>query len=152
MRKYLVPVALALVAGIFMGIFLIKQYDDVQILNPVFNNSEKLYFLQQGVYSSKESMENNVTKQSNYIYEVIDDKYYVYIGITKDIENAEKLKGYFIDSGYSIYVKEYSVDNEAFLEILSQYDNLLKATDSKDTMKAICSQILAKYEELVLIE
>jgi uncharacterized protein YneF (UPF0154 family) len=152
MRKYLVPVTFALVAGLVMGMFLLKQYDGINLVNPIFNENEKLYFIQQGVYSSKESMENNVTNQINYIYEVIDNKYYAYIGITKSSENMEKLKDYFKDLGYSIYVKEYSIDNKAFNEILGQYDNLLNATTDKATIKSICSQVLAKYEELVLVE
>jgi len=152
MRKYLVPVTMAMVLGIFMGIFLIKQYDGISITHTVFDNKEKIYFIQQGVYSSEESMKSNVAEQLNYIYEIIGDKYYVYIAITQDQDALNKIKDYFATLGYSIYVKEYAIDNKAFTTILKQYDSLLNATDDKDTIKAICSQVLAKYEELVLVE
>ncbi len=135
-----------------MGMFLIKQYDGINLTNTVFNSKDKIYFIQQGVYSSEENMKNNVTDKFNYIYEVIDNKYYVYIAITEDPDSLKKIKDYFTSLGYSIYVKEYNIDNEAFMAILKQYDSLLKATDDKDTIKAICSQVLAKYEELVLVE
>jgi uncharacterized protein YneF (UPF0154 family) len=148
--KLIVPIILCIIVGFFMGQFLINQYDNKEKVTPVFNDQEKVFFIQQGVYSSKESMEKNVTDFAYYIYNIENEKYYVYIGITKESENVEKLKGYFKDIGYDIYVKEITVSNSKFLEALNQYDILLSKTTDKATIKAVCSQILAKYEELVI--
>ena len=81
-----------------------------------------------------------------------EDKYYTYIGITKNKENCDKLKGFFEKMGYITYIKEFNVDSEAFIEVLNQYDNLLLQTDDEKTIKAICIQVLGKYEELILNE
>jgi hypothetical protein len=46
-------------------------------------------------------------------------------------------------------VKEVDINNNAFITILEQYDNLLATTDSEDTINAIMMQALAKYVELI---
>ena len=152
MKKYIVPIISALLVGFLLAKFTIDQYDKKESLKTVFNNAETLYFIQQGVYSSKESMESNMTDFAYYIYNLDGDKYYTYIGITKNAENCEKLKGFFEKMGYITYIKEFDVNDEAFIEVLNQYDNLLQQTSDENTIKAICSQVLSKYEELILNE
>lgn len=152
MKKYIVPILSALLVGFFLAKFMIDQYDKKESLKTVFNNTETLYFIQQGVYSTKENMEKNMTDFAYYIYNIENDKYYTFIGITRLNENSDKLKGFYEKLGYITYIKEINVDNEAFIEILEQYDKLLQTTEDDNTIKAICSQILSKYEELVLNE
>lgn len=148
--KFLFPLVSAIVIGFLLGKFMFNQYDSKANLKTVFNQKgEKVYFLQQGVYSSKESMEKNTSSFDSYIYDLIDEKYYVYVGITKNEQNVQKLQGFFKDMGYIIYVKEFNIDNEAFLEALSNYDEMLLNTDSSKTIKTVISQILSKYEELI---
>ena len=150
MKKYILPIISALLIGFLFAKFTIDQYNKKENITTVFNNSTKLYFIQQGVYSSKESMETNMADFAYYIYNIKDNQYYTYIGITGDKENSEKLKGIFDELGYITYIKEVNVSNEGFIEVLRQYDNLLKKTTDKKIIKAICSQILSKYEELIL--
>ena len=103
MKKYIAPILCSICLGFFMGFFLCNQYDQKIDIKTVFSESKKLYFLQSGVYSSLESMQQNVTGLKNYIYTEQDSKYYVYIGITTTEENANKLKGIYEQNGYSIY-------------------------------------------------
>ena len=49
-----------------------------------------------------------------------------------------------------IYVDNISVNNEAFSVVIDQYDQMLRETEDNQTIKGICSQVLAKYEELVV--
>ena len=146
MKKYVFPILFALMIGFLLAYIVLKQYQNVLPL-PTFANSQKLYFLQQGVYSSKESMEKNTSGLEHYIYSLENNQYYVYVGITKVKENAEKLKGYFTSNGYSIYIKELSVQNQKFLAILDQYDALLQETQDTKMYATICGQVLSKYEE-----
>ena len=152
MKKYIVPIISALLVGFLLAKFTIDQYDRKESIKTVFSNYETLYFVQQGVYSSKESMEKNMTDFVYYIYNLEDNMYHTYIGITKSKENCEKLKGFFEKMGYITYIKEFVVESVAFIEVLNQYDNLLAQTDDENTIKAICSQILGKYEELIINE
>ena len=150
--KVIVPILLAIVVGVFMCKFMYSQYDYKVNLKTVFGgNVEKAYFIEYGVFSSLEEMENAVINLSSYIYEEINKNYYVYVGITKSRENASKLKGYFEKFGYNIYIKEIAVDNDDFLEKLYEFDALLSRTNDDGAIRTICNQVLAKYEELVLI-
>lgn len=151
MKKNLIPIILCIVAGISMGKVMFNQYDKDETkpvsANPVSSN---LYFVQVGVYSTIDNMKNAMNSFDSYIYIEQDGKYYVYIGITSNEENLEKLKGYFESRSYNIYVKEITVENNAFLEILSQYDQLLKEADNDEAIEAVIKGVLAKYEELVI--
>ncbi len=149
MKKYLFPIISSLILGYILATLLFKQYEYDTDIKTVFNNGVKVYFLQQGVYSSVDSMKENMSSFNYYIYSFENDKYYTYIGITKNNDNLTKLKGYYESKGYSIYVKEVDINNNAFITILEQYDNLLATTDSEDTINAIMMQALAKYEELI---
>lgn len=152
MKKYIVPIVSAILVGFFLAKFMIGQYDKKQNLKTVFKTSESLYFLQQGVYSSLESMESSMNDFIYYIYNLEDNKYYTYIAITKSKENSEKLKDFYSKLGYTTYIKQIDVESDAFIEVLEQYDKLLETTKDDSTIKAICSQVLSKYEELILNE
>lgn len=152
MKKYIGPILSALLVGFLLAKFTLDQYDKKENIKTVFSNTNTLYFIRQGIYSSKESMESNMTDFAYYIYNIEDNMYHTYIGITKNQKNLEKLKGFFEKKGYITYIKEFDIDNNAFIEVLNQYDNLLSQTDDENTIKAICSQVLGKYEELILNE
>lgn len=144
------PVIFALITGLILGRFVLNQYEFEGKIVPVGSKSKMAYFIQQGVYSSKESMEENLTDFPYYIYSMKDDRYYVYIGITFLEENLEKIKGYYEKKGYITYVKELSINNENFITVLEQYDSLLQESNEEEIVGTVCSQVLSKYEELVL--
>ena len=150
MKKYIISVVLALIVGLIFGKFMLNQYNFEGKIVSVMNNTKQAYFIQQGVYSSKESMEKNLKGSPYYIYVVDDEKYYVYIGITFLAENVDKIKGYYEQKGYDIYVKQININNENFSVVLEQYDGLLKESSESEVIGTICSQVLNKYEELVL--
>lgn len=150
MKKYITTFILALTIGLIIGRFILNQYTFEGKIVSTFNKQEKAYFIQQGVYSSKESMESATTSLPYYVYSVEDNKYYVYSGITLNLENVDKIKGYYESLGYTTYVKEIFINNNDFIIVLNQYDLLLKETEDKQVIGTICSQILTKYEELVL--
>ena len=130
MKKYLFPVTVSLVIGVFMAYFIIRQYEDMPSL-AVSKEAEILFYIQRGVYSDMESM------------------YYAFIGITVSKDNALKIQNYYKEIGYDTFLKEKITDNSEFINVLSQYDELLRQTDSAEAIGTICNQVLAKYEELV---
>lgn len=153
MKKNLEIIVVCIAVGFLMGQFMFNQYHKEEPTIPAVATPETeatLYFLQQGVYSSLDSMKQNLTDFEYYTYIEQDGKYYVFVAIIQSDENLEKLKGFFKDMGYDIYVKKYTVSSTAFLEVLNQYEQLLKGTNDKKTIQAACTQILAKYEELVV--
>lgn len=127
---------------------MINQYSDLQAV-PVMKSSNNLFFLQQGVYETEDSMKENMNSFSYYIYNIEEDGYHTYVGITKVLNNANKIKDFFNNKGYDIYIKEISVDNSSFLMVVDQYDLLLNDA-SGEMIGDICGQVLSSYEELVL--
>lgn len=144
-------VVFAVVVGFLMGKFMLNQYNSEYELAPVFNqNSDQYYFLKQGEYDTFDDMEKNMMGFDYYIYEEKDGKFITYVGITKDYENMIKIQGYFTNAGYTIYVTDVHFNNDGFSILMDQYDQMLRETEDNQTIKEICSQVLAKYEELVL--
>lgn len=133
-----------------MGKIMFDQYDNKDTKKVSTTNvSEDVYFFQAGVYSNLENMKNATSSYHSYSYLKKDDKYYVFLGITKNEENKEKLKKYFEELSLDVYIKQITMDNAGFLENLDQYDILLKTAKTKEEIQAVNDSILAKYEELV---
>ena len=148
MKKYLFPVSASLILGVLMAYFIIKQYETLPAL-AVSSEAESLYYIQRGIYSDMDSMKDNMKDFNHYIYNVEDNQYYTYIGITANKDNALKIQNYYKSIGYDTFLKEKITDDEEFINILNQYDGLLSKTDDSESIKVICNQVLAKYEELV---
>ena len=148
MKKYLFPVTISLLIGISMAYFIIKQYEGMPIL-AVSSNAETLYYVERGIYSDLENMENNMKDFTDYIYNTENNQYHTYIGITTNKENALKIQNYYKNLGYDTNLVEKITDNKEFINILRQYDELLNETDDSESIKTICNQVLAKYEEMV---
>jgi hypothetical protein len=150
--KFIFSIFLSVIIGYLFGQILFNQYNN-RIID-AFNEKYTVYFLQQGIYSNKETMEANTESLPSYVYIKEKNHYKVYVGITSDPDNLEKLKEIFLNMGNDIYVKEENISDLEFMETLKQYDNLLKetntATTSIDDILAIEKQVLSKYEELVL--
>lgn len=148
MKKYLLPVSISLILGISMAYFIIRQYETMPTL-AVSSEAETLYYIQRGVYQDMNTMNDNMNDFTNYIYNVEDNQYHTYIGITASKDNASKIQNYYKEVGYETEVEERITDNKDFINILRQYDELLSKTDDSESVKVICNQVLAKYEELV---
>lgn len=148
MKKYMFPVVISLIIGVSMAYFIIRQYEGMPAL-AVSSEAESLYYVQRGVYTDIDSMKDNMKEFTHYIYNVEDNNYYAYIGITTNKENALKIQNYYKSIGYDTFLKDKITDNKEFINILKQYDELLSKTDDTESIKVICNQVLAKYEELV---
>lgn len=134
-----------------MGYYLFHEYDATVKIKPVFQDEEKeVYFLQLGVYSTLETVQKNTNNFTSYIYTNEDGKYHVYVALTKSSKNVEKLKGYFKEKGYDIYVKEMVISSEEYLDKLTQYDQVLEKTSEKEAIENVVDKILTEYKEMVI--
>jgi len=150
MKKIIVPILSCVLVGFLFCNIMFNQYEKDEIVNTSSNViSENVYFIQVGVYSEEENMKKAMENTSKYIYQKENDKYHVYVGMTKEQENVNKLKGYFEKQSYNVYVKEIQVTNRAFLDMLAQYDLLLKEATSDESISTVQKSVLAKYEELL---
>lgn len=143
-------VVIAVLFGFLCGKFMLNQYDSNFNLETVLSDNDDLYyFIKQGEYDSFEDMRENMMSFEYYIYEDIGGKFITYLGITRSFENLIKIQGYFNNAGITTYRVDVHLDNPNFMIVLSQYDNLLSQTEDNQTIKGVCAEVLAKYEELV---
>ena len=144
MKKKIFYSIIILITGIIVGrnIYLSKSMQ-------TFSNKDIYYFIQEGVYSSKSIMEENIKNMDLKVVDEIDNKYYVYLGITKDESIAKKLKEIYESQGYQIYIKEVSLSNEEFNNNVTQFDLLINATTSEKEILTIEKVVLANYEEII---
>ncbi|MBO5138809.1 MAG: hypothetical protein J6B89_04170 [Bacilli bacterium] len=145
MKKYLVFMFFTIVLGSVFGKFLYDKTIDVSALG-----QEDVYFLE--VMSSKnlDELENDskdiepklITKDGN--------RYVCYIGISRNIDNINKMKSQYSENAYVPVESMRKVSNAEFLNNLEQFDQLLLKTNTKDEIAAVNSVILSSYEEMVL--
>lgn len=145
--KFLIPIALSIVVGLFFGKIFFDNYDSSSLT--VFDEKDKVYMLQIGVYSSLEKMKSSFENYEDYLYISNDDGYHLYVGITKDKEIASKIKELYEKDGYSIYVKENIIDNSSFLSVLTEYDKIINITSLSD-IKEIEKIVISNYKEMIL--
>ena len=138
MKNMIISIFLCLILGLTMSFYLFKQYDV-----PASIEVEKLTFLQLAVYSDMESLYKNINI-NQYIYSEEKDGIHVYVAITKN--NAELLKNFFEQKGYSVYLKEILVSNESFIKEVENADILLQQVTDEKSILAIIREILEKYE------
>ena len=81
--------------------------------------------------------------------DVLNNKQYVYLGITRDSNNAKKIKAIYEKKGYQIYIKEQNLSNEEFYNNVTQFDLLINGTNKESEILTIEEVVLANYEELI---
>ena len=145
MKKTIIYGFISVVAGIVLGKYL--SIEDFKSL-PTFKTGESYYFLQEGIYSSEENLAENTKNIETKLVEKSNDKYYVYLGITKNLKVAEKLKQLYENQGYQVYIKEVELKNEEFYNNVTQFDLLLNNDISESEMLTIEEVVLANYEEI----
>ncbi|MDD3453772.1 MAG: hypothetical protein PHN42_05840 [Bacilli bacterium] len=146
MKNNLLSIFFCCIIGLSLSYFMFNQYDKDSV--KTYIEKETLNFLQIGVYSSKEEMQNNVKNVPYYIYMEENNQFIVFIAITKN-ENLDKIKGYYESLGYVINVRTFEITNQKFFELLNQYEMMISQIKENSSILNIESQILSKYEEII---
>lgn len=146
MKKVLIISSIFIFLGFLVGnkIFMKR----IEVIKE-FNKNNTYYFLEEGVYSSKEMLKTNISKITQKVISKNKEYYYVYIGITKNKEVAEKIKQLYEERGYKIQIKEKRLKNEEFSNNVNQFDILLKEAKTFDEVLTIEKIILSNYDDLI---
>lgn len=146
MKKVLIISSIFIFLGFLVGnkIFMKR----IEVIKE-FNKNNTYYFLEEGVYSSKEMLKTNISKITQKVVSQNKEYYYVYIGITKNKEVAEKIKQLYEERGYKIQIKEKRLKNEEFSNNVNQFDILLKEAKTFDEVLTIEKIILSNYDDLI---
>ena len=143
-NNFILQVIIILLIGYVMAYYIYNRYKTSVVIEEV----TPVYFLQEGVYTSNNVI-NNI--KAPYITVKENKKYYTYLGMTLDKDIANKIKDIYNKKNINIYIKEVNINNNTFLAELSQYDILLKTTSSYKEITNILDTILSTYEECINI-
>lgn len=143
MKKNIILVILfGSIVGYLFGSILFKNYKGIEYQE----NDGNIYYLQYGVYTTKESAIDNTKKlDNNYIIKEMDDKYYVYLGVTEDYDLALKIQKYYKDKNIYTYIRSDYVDNSETLNKLKEYDNQIKDNQDEEII-SVMKEILENSE------
>ena len=142
-----VPIVCAILLGYLCASFIFNQYG---IESLVFNESENIYFLQCGAYTTEEASKVEIKGIDERLTVKEGDKYYSYIGMTSEKELAETIQKMYEKKGIDIYVKDSYLDNDDFINQIKQYDILLKSSNNLEEVNSVLKTILATYDEFIL--
>lgn len=143
-------IILSVVFTMLLGIATAKVVYSKTISSDDKKSNNTVYFLQLGVYTNKNSMQLDTKSIENKIVTQENDKYYVYVGISRSKKNLEKISKLYKNDGYSLYIKEMSVLNNEFLVNLEQFDKLIESAKTNEEINTINMVILSSYEEMVI--
>ena len=147
-KSFFITMIVAIILGSVLGNFLFEQYKLES--ETVIKEINSLYFLTEGSYSTKEQA-SKATKDINTSLIVKEDaNYIVYLAITENNTNLEKLENLYEQLGINTTIKKMSIENKEFLATLEQMDLLLEKTSNADEILSIVEVVLANYQEFVL--
>ena len=129
-----------MIFGYVLGKLVYKVYGD-DIENKL--SSSKLYLVENGEYLTYDNMREENTG-NNYVYYKDEDGYKTVVGITKNIDNVNKIKKLYNDS---VRVEEYYVSSELLNDKQNEYDILLSNTDDVYEVREVVDNILNLYRE-----
>lgn len=138
--NFIISIICSLLLGYLCANFLLDSKNSSM---SVFNDASHVYFLEY----QQEEKEQKLDFPHIIVEEQEGDK--IYVGMSTNIENVKKIEEEYKDLKVVLTVTEKKVDNEEFVNELSQYDILLNTTKTKEEMQSILATILSSYEEFV---
>ena len=144
MKKTMIKCIGSIILGIIIGNILFSN----RTIFKKENKEDKYYFLQEGVYTNN-ILKNNMSNLTHKVIEKKDNKIYIYIGITKDIEISEKLINIYEEKNIKLSIKEKYIRNNELKNNIEQFDLLINASRDVDEILTIEEVVLANYEEII---
>lgn len=146
MKNKLVVALIFIISGIVVGNNLYNKVD-FKLLK-TFKENNDFYLLQLGTYDTKEIMQRDTRDINPKVYELKNDKYYVYVGISSNMNNLNKIKDIYKDE--ELTTKVINIKNEEFINNLRQFDILIDNTNDKDEILTIEEVVLSSFNKKIL--
>ena len=150
MKKYFVSIVFGLLIGFFLSKTVLEEYKGYTGIKMASKEGINAYFIKYGEYNSLDELEKNTLSLSNYIYLERNGKYSAYISITSNAFIRDKLIDYFKGLNYKVSYEEFTITNNEYIKYLQTADKLIENASDLSIIEEVCSQILSKYEELVI--
>ena len=144
-KKFVIPLVISIVLGFISAQIVYSTYR-----KNLENTDYNVYLIQAGSYNNKDDLEKDFSLDDEYVILEEDGVYNVYVGMTTDLINANKIKNLYSNKNYDTYIKPTVVNNIEFVSNLEQYDILMSEVDDEENIISINDVILSSYEEMVL--
>ena len=148
MKNKIIFAIIFVVTGIIVGNNLYNKID-FKLLN-TFRENEDFYLLQYGTYSNKENMQKETRDINPKVYEIKDNKYYVYVGISSTMDNINKIKEIYKNKGVELTTKVINIKDVEFINNLKQFDILIDNTNNQDEIFTIEEVVLSSFNNKIL--
>ncbi len=138
-----------------MTIAIVLGFISAQIVYSTYRNnlsssSYNAYLLQIASFENVDSISSDMKDNADYLIVNENNMYNVYVGITTDLSNANKIKNIYEKKDIEVYIKPTVINNIEFVSNLEQYDLLLSEVENEDNLISISDVVLSSYEEIVL--
>ncbi len=144
-KNFVIPLVISIVLGFISAQIVYSTYR-----KNLENTDYNVYLIQAGSYNNKDDLEKDFSLDDEYVILEEDGVYNVYVGMTTDLINANKIKNLYSNKNYDTYIKPTVVNNIEFVSNLEQYDILMSEVDDEENIISINDVILSSYEEMVL--
>ena len=132
----------AVLIGVVFSNLLISSYQDETVMKSEGN----IYLLQYGVYTTKEVLSENIKKLTDYIVYKKDNKYYVYLGVFVNYENAYKMSKFLEDNKIYTYIKNDYLGDTSLIRKLNILDEKMIDLKKEHEIKSLNREMLDLYK------
>ncbi len=139
-KNVIIVIVLGILTGFLFGNLIYKNYSGIEYLNEDGN----IYYVQYGVYTSQDAALSNASNLDNYLIQEMDDKYYVYLGVTTNYNTALKIQNLYNEQDIHTYIRSDYVSNSETLNKLKEYDLKLEDLEQEEEIKEVIKEIFSE--------
>lgn len=140
-KTYGIILFAVLIGAVFSNL-LISSYQEETVMKSEGN----VYLLQYGIYTTKEVLNENIKKLTDYIVYEKDNKYYVYLGIFVNYENAYKVSELLENSNIYTYIKNDYLGDTNLIKKLNILDEKMTNLKKEHEIKSLNREMLDLYK------
>ena len=140
-KTYGIILFAVLIGAVFSNL-LISSYQEETVMKSEGN----VYLLQYGIYTTKEVLNENIKKLTDYIVYEKDNKYYVYLGIFVNYENAYKVSELLENSNIYTYIKNDYLGDSNLIKKLNILDEKMTDLKKEHEIKSLNREMLDLYK------
>ena len=139
-KNVIIVIVLGILTGFLFGNLIYKNYSGIEYLNEDGN----IYYVQYGVYTSQDAALSNASNLDNYLIQEMNDKYYVYLGVTTNYNTALKIQNLYNEQDIHTYIRSDYVSNSETLNKLKEYDLKLEDLEQEEEIKEVIKEIFSE--------
>ena len=141
-KNIIIVITLGILTGFIFSRLMYQNYEGIEYIE----NDGNIYYVQYGVYTSNEAALANSKKLDNYIISEMEEKFYVYLAITSNYDNALKIKNMYEEKEIHSFIRSDYVNNSELLEKLNEYDEKIISLDKEEEIQSVMKEVLTDYE------